>query len=178
VRRSGDAPLRLTGNLFSKDWRSHGPKCLNGLYQQYRVSAPKETTPTSPGAGERSPLLRASNRDSLRTLPCGAFLWFNRAMTQTLTYRNAAQRRQNAIGMLSFLYLPSDPQTGEAPFDLTTEDTREIAGNILKLRTLGRTLRWQSALGRWAEMVILSDDMRELRWAFLQGMVYASHASA
>ena len=83
---------------------------------------------------------------------------------------NAQTRRQNAIGMLSELYVPG-PE-----YDFRPDVTRtEIAGNILKLGTLGRTARWQAAVKQWAAMV--SNPANNVRWAFMQGMVYAGHAS-
>lgn len=94
-----------------------------------------------------------------------------------LTYKNAVQRRQNAIGMLSYLYLPTDPD-GSVPYDMRVTDTTEIAGNIRKLAQLGRTERWTGRIEQWARMVEENPEpMKSLRWAFLQGMVYASHAS-
>jgi hypothetical protein len=53
----------------------------------------------------------------------------------------------------------------------------EIAGNIEKLAQLGRTDRWQAAVKRWATMVREQKTLDGIRWAFLQGMVYACHAS-
>lgn len=94
-----------------------------------------------------------------------------------LPYKNAAQRRQNAIGMISELYLPHI--SGEPLYLMRVTDTREIAGNIRKISQLGRTERWHASVERWARMVEDSacDDPCHIRWAFLQGMIYASHAS-
>lgn len=105
----------------------------------------------------------------------------------------AKRNRQTAIGMLSELYLPTpanddawDRQIilanphyqndGTSP-ELFEYKIRGIADNIRKLLTLGRTDRWQAAISRWANMVSESGNEMSLRWAFLQGMVYAGHAS-
>lgn len=87
-----------------------------------------------------------------------------RKMTQAQRYR------QEAIGMLSELYLPAS-RDYEFPPDVSRE---EIAGNIAKLAQLGRTERWRAAIRRWAAMVRANDG--NLRHAFLQGMIYAGHA--
>ena len=87
----------------------------------------------------------------------------------------AALNRQEAIGMISFLYLPE-----QNDYDLRLPDNGAagIAENIEKLAPLGRTARWQAAIDRWANMVREhSGNDRSLRWAFLQGMIFAGHAS-
>jgi hypothetical protein len=89
---------------------------------------------------------------------------------------NAEQNRQEAIGMLMELYLPETRD-----YKLQSTDTDEIAVNISKLAALGKTERWQSAIKRWAAMVREShatDPNRpSIRWAIIQGSVYANHAS-
>jgi hypothetical protein len=96
---------------------------------------------------------------------------------------NAAETtRQTALGMLVELYFS---QGHDSPYLWESCDNRlatsdEVAANIVKLRQLGRTARWQGAISRWADMVDRPEndnDPRSLRWAFLQGLVYASHAS-
>jgi hypothetical protein len=94
----------------------------------------------------------------------------------------ATLRRQTAIGMISELYLPTDPEMG-CPAYLCNyyygryAHAAEVADNISKLAQLGRTARWQAAIKRWAAMVREADHMTGLRHAFLQGMIYAGHAS-
>jgi hypothetical protein len=100
---------------------------------------------------------------------------------------DAKTKRQEAIGMLSELYLPTSylvEAQGERPIYLLNSYAAryatgaEVAENIEKLAQLGRTARWQSAIDRWARMVRESSgNVDSLRWAFLQGMVYAGHAS-
>jgi hypothetical protein len=100
---------------------------------------------------------------------------------------NAAEKRQEAIGMISELYLPTpectDSVVNDRPLYLVNyyaaryATGNEIADNIEKLAQLGRTDRWQSAIKRWAAMVRESEKLDDIRWAFLQGMIYASHAS-
>lgn len=105
----------------------------------------------------------------------------------------ATLRRQTAIGMLSELYLPT-PRIPEGESDRDALLDRplylvnyyanqyatgaEVAENIRKLGHLGRTARWQAAVDRWARMVQeCGDNLESIRFAFIQGMVYASHAS-
>lgn len=92
---------------------------------------------------------------------------------------NAQTGRSTAIGMLIALYLP-DSQDYELTFRHPggiDGNANGIADNIRKLTQLGRTARWQSAIDRWARMVLESaGNLQSLRWAFLQGAVYASHA--
>lgn len=95
-------------------------------------------------------------------------------MDLVLTPKNAKQRRSNAIGMLSCLYLPQ--VHGETASRLELVPTPEISGNIRKLAQLGRTERWQGRIEQWARMVEQSSNDRDRRWAFLQGMIYATHA--
>jgi hypothetical protein len=85
----------------------------------------------------------------------------------------AFKNRQLAIGMLSQLYIPYDEQ-GVADY-MATDDRTEIAGNIEKLDRLGRTDRWKGAIATWAAYV--RDPDNNLRWAFLQGMIYAGYGS-
>lgn len=89
-----------------------------------------------------------------------------------------------AIGILTELYLPSGEQReflwNYCENRNATPD--EVSENILKLRQLGRTSRWQNALTRWNIMVQsakVGGDFQpsRLRWAYLQGLVFASHAS-
>lgn len=87
----------------------------------------------------------------------------------------ASGRRQIAIGMLSMLYIPIYAD-GTAPYDIDIADKNEVAGNIRKLAQLGRTERWQAAIERWARMTEQSTGPKDLRWAFLQGMIFAGHA--
>jgi hypothetical protein len=88
--------------------------------------------------------------------------------------------RQYAIGMLSELYLPvgnGHEFLWEACDNRLATGT-EVSANIEKLASLGRTARWQAAISRWACMVReCSGNPKSLRWAFLQGMIYAAHAS-
>lgn len=90
---------------------------------------------------------------------------------------NAERNRGIGIGMLIALYLPEAQE-----YDLTYrhgpqfEPNREgMAENIRKLSQLGRTTRWQRAITNWAAMVAAAEDNRGLRWALLQGAVYAGH---
>lgn len=87
----------------------------------------------------------------------------------------AKNRRYEAIGMLVELYLPSD--NGDAPYEMNCNDTAAIAANIRKLAQLGRTDRWLGRIEQWARMVESSADARDLRWAFLQGLVYVNYAA-
>ena len=90
--------------------------------------------------------------------------------------------------MISELYLPTpecvDACEGERPLYLLNSyegryaTGNEVAENIEKLAQLGRTARWQAAIDRWARMVREhGGNLDSLRWAFLQGMIYAGHAS-
>lgn len=94
----------------------------------------------------------------------------------------AQRNRQEAIGMLSELYLPTDAEETR-PFYLVNAyagkyaTAGEIADNIAKLTQCGRTARWQAAVKQWAGMVRAADNLRDIRWAFLQGLVYTTHAS-
>ena len=102
---------------------------------------------------------------------------------------NKAQlNRQTAIGMISELYLPTskcaDAVSEDRPLYLANywagryATGAEIADNITKLARLGRTARWHAAIDRWANMVReCGDNLDNIRWAFLQGMIYAGHAS-
>jgi hypothetical protein len=99
----------------------------------------------------------------------------------------AYEKRREALGMISELYLPT-PELCEAsgqdrPLYLVNAYAgryatgAEVAGNIEKLAQLGRTARWHAAIDRWANMVREhSGNVDSLRWAFLQGMIYAGHA--
>lgn len=100
---------------------------------------------------------------------------------------NAVRNRQTAIGMLSELYLPTpaccDASEQDRPLYLVNyyaaryATGAEIAENIEKLAQLGRTARWQSAIAHWARMVReCGDNIDSIRYAFLQGMIYAGHA--
>jgi hypothetical protein len=89
---------------------------------------------------------------------------------------NAERNRQEAIGMLIELYVPESRN-----YELQSINTAEIAGNIEKLAALGKTDRWQAAIKRWASMVRESSatdvNRPSIRWALIQGCVYANHAS-
>jgi hypothetical protein len=94
---------------------------------------------------------------------------------------NAAETaRQTAIGMLTELYFS---QGHDSPYLWESCDNRlatghEVSENISKLAQLGRTARWQGAIDRWAGMVREnSGNPKSLRWAYMQGLIYASHAS-
>jgi hypothetical protein len=99
---------------------------------------------------------------------------------------NAKERRQEAIGMISELYLPTREPDGayrDEPVYLINywaahyATSAEVADNIEKLIQLGRTDRWQAAIKRWAAMVRHAKKLDDIRYAFLQGMIYAGHAS-
>jgi hypothetical protein len=93
--------------------------------------------------------------------------------------------------MISELYLPTPELVSaidrdallERPLYLTNyyaaryATGAEVASNIEKLIQLGRTDRWQAAIKRWASMVRHAEKLDDIRWAFLQGMIYAGHAS-
>lgn len=83
---------------------------------------------------------------------------------------NAERNRLVGIGMLMELYVPATHD-----YDLQSTDSAEIANNIRKLAQLGRTARWQAAIDRWARMVQEQGNERGIRWAILQGAVYAGH---
>lgn len=85
---------------------------------------------------------------------------------------NAKVGRYEAIGMIVELYMPTSRN-----YDLTTTDVDEMADNILKLSQLGRTDRWKAVIRQWAGMVreCKGDDVKHLRWAFLQGLVYVNY---
>jgi hypothetical protein len=103
-------------------------------------------------------------------------------------------KRQTAIGMISELYLPT-PRLIDAAGDgrdalldrplylINYYENRyatgtEVADNIRKLAQLGRTARWQAAIDRWARMVQeCGDNIDSIRHSFIQGMIYAGHAS-
>ena len=82
---------------------------------------------------------------------------------------NAERNRSIAVGMLIELYIPTAND-----FELRDASRDEIAGNIDKLAQLGRTDRWQAAIKRWAAMV--REPGNNIRWALIQGCVYAGHA--
>lgn len=92
----------------------------------------------------------------------------------------AQWNRVEGLGMIMALHCPES-----AEYDLQG-DAPEIAANIRKLAALGRTERWRAAIDRWAAMVEETpqeapwpeDGRRQyLRWAFLQGAIYAGHAT-
>lgn len=97
----------------------------------------------------------------------------------------ATANRQLAIGMIVELYMPAhNPITGPYNFcegRMATPD--EVSENILKLVSLGRTQRWQIAVRRWNRMIQeVKSPMHDgaiseaqLRYAFLQGLIYVNH---
>jgi hypothetical protein len=96
----------------------------------------------------------------------------------------AALRRQMAIGMIVELYMPShNPSSFPYNFCENREATPdEISENILKLRGLGKTARWQNSVSLWNRLVqdAKSDGSHiptRLRWGFLQGLVSVSNAN-
>lgn len=96
----------------------------------------------------------------------------------------AELNRQTAIGMLVELYLPTpdNPDFDRDVYLCNYYEARyatgeEVAENILKLASLGRTQRWQAAIKRWAAMVRSESTVKGLRWAFLQGLIFANSAS-
>ena len=100
-----------------------------------------------------------------------------------MAHSAAEMRRQTAIGMLSELYLPTprDDDDSRPAYHCNFWEGRyatgaEVAENVAKLAQLGRTDRWQRAIHRWSAMCREAPGVRELRHAFLQGMVYAGHA--
>lgn len=95
----------------------------------------------------------------------------------------AQKARTEALGMLVELYVPESMD-----YELRERPAAEIAGNIRKLAALGRTARWADAVEGWAVMVERgphaaavvtpeADPRWYLRWAFLQGAIYAGHAA-
>jgi len=88
---------------------------------------------------------------------------------------NAADKRSIALGMIVELYFPSPPGAKYGT-DFIGTDPNAIADNIAKLDVMGRTDRWKAAIRRWAGMV-RNAEPGSLRWAFLQGLIYAGHAS-
>lgn len=96
---------------------------------------------------------------------------------------NAAAKRQMAMGMLTELYFA---QGHDSPYLWESCEGRpatgdEVAANIMKLRQLGRTERWQNTISRWADMVDCPEtdnDPKALRWAYMQGLVYACHVAS
>ena len=96
--------------------------------------------------------------------------------TEKLT---AADRRNVGIQALVNIYLPASndyqltfPHSGGWGSNIVG-----IEDNIRKLAALGRTQRWQDAVTRWQGMVGEQTLPDGLRWAILQGSVYASHAA-
>jgi hypothetical protein len=83
---------------------------------------------------------------------------------------SAQTRRLIAVGMLVELFLPKD---GE--YKLVTSDRELIASNIEKLAQLGRTDRWKRSIRNWAGAVRQTENDRDLRWAFLQYLVYVNY---
>lgn len=51
----------------------------------------------------------------------------------------------------------------------------EIAADIEKLATLGRTQRWTETVAGWADMV--RDTANEPHWALVQGSVFTGYAA-
>ena len=94
---------------------------------------------------------------------------------------NASTKRQTALGMLTELYLPAHGTEHEFLWESCDDRLAtgaEVADNIEKLMQLGRTARWQSAISLWARSVREnSGNPRGVRFAYLQGLVHASHAS-
>jgi hypothetical protein len=89
----------------------------------------------------------------------------------------ASAKRSIALGMITELYFPT-PAGQDHGTEFTGTDAEQIAANIDKLAQLGRTERWQAAIRTWSHMVRNhGDDPRSLRWAFLQYLVFAGHAS-
>ena len=100
-----------------------------------------------------------------------------------MAHSAAETRRQEAIGMLSELYLPT-PEEPEDPgpaylcnfWEGRYATGAEVAENVAKLAQLGRTDRWRQAVARWSAMCREARTVLELRLAFLQGMIYAGNA--
>lgn len=98
---------------------------------------------------------------------------------------DAQRKRQQAIGMLTELYLPTpiDGDYDSRPLYLINYHAAryatgdEIADNIIKLAQLGRTPRWKNAITLWAASVRNSQKLTDIRFTFLQGLINASHAS-
>ena len=86
----------------------------------------------------------------------------------------ATRNRQIALGMLVELYYPAS-----GGYEFTGASADEIAGNIDKLASLGRTARWLKAIAGWSAQVREhgAEGDQAMRWAFLQFAVYAGHAS-
>lgn len=98
----------------------------------------------------------------------------------TMAKQTPTYWRQFAIGMLSELYLPTSPDG--VPLNLVSgygapsATAQEVAHNILKLQSIGRTDRWRKIIAGWAGLVITEGNSpQNLRYAFLQGMIRASH---
>lgn len=87
-------------------------------------------------------------------------------MTKKLT---ATDKRQAAMIALMRTWM-----TPEGKLYKRTTPARVLAG-IEELRVMGRTVRWQEALDRWADMV--QNGPGDLHWAILQGNIYASYAA-
>jgi hypothetical protein len=90
----------------------------------------------------------------------------------------AQQARMTALGMLTELYFPEsrDYQLTFPHFGGWSSNNLGMQGNIEKLRSIGRTQRWQDALTRWQKMIGEQTTPQGLRWAYFQGAVYAGHA--
>lgn len=56
-------------------------------------------------------------------------------------------------------------------------DKAQIAQMIRELKAFGKTERWVGRVEQWAGMVEEATDEKSLRWGFLQGSIYASHAA-
>lgn len=95
----------------------------------------------------------------------------------------ASDRRYAGIGrVIRFALIPTEQAIRDGIGDhndhgLRTTDAEAIACQIETLEGLGRTMRWQAQVHAWASMVRDEDTPQGIRWAVLQGAVYAGHAA-
>lgn len=98
----------------------------------------------------------------------------------------AQDRRFAALHVVQQRYLTEAGLTADA-------DATALIAAIESLRTLGKTERWGDALARWQKMINMADGWgatdnrldlsvaeqkeRRLRWAFIQGSVFAGYAA-
>lgn len=79
---------------------------------------------------------------------------------------SAKDRRLDAIGAITHKYI--DRETGL----VNTSDREEVGREIAKLWQLGRTVRWNTAVRQWIDMVVEGEPVSDLRWAILQGAIF------
>lgn len=99
------------------------------------------------------------------------------AITSSIT--TPVERRVQAVNNLLMSVTPTI-DTAKGPVTIWAKHRQhqhEIAADIRRLHTLGRTQRWLDAIENWAEVVESAPDDTKFEWAVLQYAIFASYAA-